>query len=85
MDSAARAWIKEYKRLFDSVSASNAGMSAVQNMTASKGTFKVLGNVFADEGEGATEIPNSMVRKVGRIAGDNDLEPNDSDFESYDN
>ena len=54
MTAAAKKWLKEYKRLFNEVSAYNKGANAAQNAVASEGVKKIkkLGRVV-ESGESA--------------------------------
>ena len=86
MDPAARAWLREYKKLFDQVARLNAGMNVAENVGASDKVIKVLGRLAEDEKTpAATQVPEKVIKKIGKLVPDNTLEPNNSTFGSYDN
>ncbi len=57
MDPAARAWLREYKKIFDEVSRLNAGNSAAE----------MLGNVVEKRDGTATKVPEKVVKRIGKI------------------
>lgn len=65
MDTAAKRWLREYKKLFDEVSRLNAG----------NGAAEMLGNVVEKSNVTATTAPDKVIRRIGKIVDDSDNSP----------
>ena len=72
MDPAARAWLREYKKLFDQVAQLNAGNNVATNVGEDKRVIRRLGKMV--EGNSEFEMRNSeldnspkTIKKLGKI------------------
>ena len=70
MDGAAKRWIQEYKKIFDQVSAMNAGNNVAENLnTVTRNEqIKRIGKLV-DElgGNAATQVPKSVIKRIGKV------------------
>ena len=69
MDPAARAWLREYKKLFDEVARLNSGNNVAEDLNSGFG-------IQNSESSGtATKVPEKVIKKIGKIVEDSDNSP----------
>ena len=79
MDAAAKKWLQEYKKIFDQVAARNAGMNVLEDVTTvdKKEEIKKIGKLVDALGGGAaTQVPKSVIKRIGKVVTNNNAEGN---------